>query len=103
MEKYEYQIFIGCDDKHLKREYVPQKELIDIVVNFFKRNNVDFSLFKMSGGYTHGKGYTTETSLRIIIIGINEQEVKLLSQKLKERINTDEVLITKTEIEYCFI
>ena len=49
MEKYEYQIIIGCDDKHLKREYVPQKELIDIVVNFFKRNNVDFSLFKMSG------------------------------------------------------
>ncbi len=55
------------------------------------------------GGYTHNKGYTTETSLRVIIIGINEEEVELLGERLKKKINTDTILITKTEIDYCFM
>ena len=55
------------------------------------------------GGYTHGKGYTTETSLRVILIGIREEEVYHLADELKRIINTDVVLIPKTEIEYCYI
>jgi hypothetical protein len=55
------------------------------------------------GGYTHDKGYTTETSLRVVIIGISEDEMTLLGTKLKEIVNTDTILITKTEIEYSFV
>ena len=55
------------------------------------------------GGYTHNKGYTTETSLRVIIIGISEDELIPLGIKLKEMVNTDTILITKTEMEYSFI
>ena len=60
-------------------------------------------MLKQLGGYTHNKGYTTETSFRIILIGINEEESILLGAKLKELINTDTILITKKEIEYCFL
>jgi hypothetical protein len=55
------------------------------------------------GGYTHGKGYTTETSLRVILIGIREEEVHRLADELKRIINTDAVLITKSDIEYCYV
>ena len=48
------------------------------------------------------KGYTTETSLRVVIIGLDEDEVTLLGEKLKEKINTDAVMITKTNVEYCY-
>ena len=55
------------------------------------------------GGYTYNKGYTTETSLRIIIIGIMEKEATVLGEKLKEKVNTDTIFITKSEIECCYI
>ena len=55
------------------------------------------------GGYTHNKGYTTETSLRVIIIGISEDELVALGDKLKQIINTDTILITRSEIEYSFM
>ena len=55
------------------------------------------------GGYTHNKGYTTETSLRVIFIGISEDELVALGDKLKQIINTDTILITRSEIEYSFM
>lgn len=65
--------------------------------------NICFSLLTQFGGYNHNKGYTTETSLRVVLIGAGEEEVSDLAQKLKEKINTDTVLITKSEIEYALI
>ena len=41
--------------------------------------------------------------MKVIIIGINEDEFLRLALKLKELINTDTILVTKTEIEYSFM
>ena len=75
----------------------------EILVEVCTESNICFSLLTQLGGYTHNKGYTTETSLRIIIIGISEDEIVLLGQKLREKVNTDTILISKTEIEYSFM
>lgn len=97
-----YEIFIGIKDKDSYEEILSIDDFKDLLREICVEKEINFSLLTQLGGYSHNKGYTTETSLRIIIIGINEQEVNLLSQELKKKINTDAVLITKTEIEYIF-
>ena len=97
-----YEIFIGLKDKDTYDEILNVDGFKNILSGICKEKKICFSLITQFGGYTHNKGYTTETSLRVIVIGINEDELVLLGLKLKELINTDTILITKTEIEYSF-
>ncbi|MBP5288390.1 MAG: hypothetical protein J6Z79_00770 [Clostridia bacterium] len=98
-----YEIFIGMKDKDSYREILSVKDFKNILTEICTEKRVCFSLLTQLGGYTHNKGYTTETSFRIVIIGFDEKEIALLGERLKQIINTDTILITKTEIEYCFI
>ena len=98
-----YEIFIGIKDKDNYMELLDVKDFMNILTEICTEKQISFSLLTQFGGYTHNKGYTTETSLRVVIIGIDEKEVVLLGEKLKQLINTDAVLITRTEIEYCFM
>ena len=100
---YKYEIFIGIKDKDSYQEILNAESFKKILVEVCTEKQISFSLLTQLGGYTHNKGYTTETSLRVIIIGINEDELMRLSLKLKELVNTDTILITKTEIEYSFM
>ena len=98
-----YEIFIGIKDKDSYKEILKAESFKEILVEVCTEKQISFSLLTQLGGFTHNKGYTTETSLRVIIIGISEEELMLLGMKLKELVNTDTILITKTEIEYSFI
>ncbi len=98
-----YEIFIGIKDKDSYQEILDVDDFKEILTEICATKEICFSLLTQMGGYTHNKGYTTETSLRVIIIGADEEEITRLGDRLKERINTDTVLITKTEIEYCFM
>jgi len=98
-----YEIFIGIKDKDSYQEILNTESFKEILVEVCTEKQISFSLLTQLGGFTHNKGYTTETSLRVIIIGISEEELMLLGMKLKELVNTDTILITKTEIEYRFI
>lgn len=98
-----YEIFIGLKDKDTYDEILNVDNFKDVLSKICTEKQISFSLLTQFGGYTHNKGYTTETSLRVIIIGINENELVLLGDKLKEIINTDTILITKTKIEYSFM
>ena len=98
-----YEIFVGLKDKDLYEEIFSVNKFKEILAEICTEKQISFSLLTQLGGYTHNKGYTTETSLRVIIIGINEEELVQLSVRLKEMINTDTVLITKTDIEYSFM
>lgn len=98
-----YEVFIGLKDKDTYDEIFNEETFRKALSEICKEKQISFSLLTQFGGYTHNKGYTTETSLRIIIIGIDEEEFILLGMKLKEIINTDTILVTKTEIEYSFM
>ena len=98
-----YEIFIGIKDKDSYQEILDVDDFKEILTEICATKEICFSLLTQMGGYTHNKGYTTETSLRVVIIGADEKEIMILGDRLKERINTDTVLITKTEIEYCFM
>lgn len=98
-----YEIYIGLKDKDTYEELLSVDSFKNLLVEICAEKQINFSMFTQLGGYDHNKGYTTETSFRIILIGINEEESILLGAKLKELINTDTILITKKEIEYCFL
>ena len=98
-----YEIFIGLKDKDTYDEILNVDNFKKILLEICAKKQICFTLLTQFGGYTHNKGYTTETSLRVIIIGISEDELISLSEKLKKMINTDTILITKTDIEYCFM
>ena len=98
-----YEIFIGLKDKDTYDEIFNVDNFRTILSEICTEKQISFTLITQFGGYTHNKGYTTETSLRIVIIGINEDELVSLGEKLKKLINTDTILITKTDIEYSFI
>lgn len=98
-----YEIFIGLRDKDTYDEIIDVDVFKTLLSEICTENEISFSLLTQFGGYAHNKGYTTETSLRVIIIGIREDELTTLGVKLKEMINTDTILITKTEIEYSFV
>ena len=98
-----YEIFIGLKDKDSYVEVLNVDDFKNIITQVCTHKQLSFSLMTQLGGYTHNKGYTTETSLRVVIIGADENEITVLAEWLKNKINTDAVLITKTEIEYCFM
>ena len=98
-----YEIFIGLKDKDTYDEILNVDSFKKVLSEICTEKHISFSLLTQFGGYSHNKGYTTETSLRVIIIGISEDELILLGKKLKDIINTDTILITKTEIEYSFM
>ena len=98
-----YEIFIGIKDKDSYQEHLGVEDFKEILTEICAEKEISFSLLTQLGGYTHNKGYTTETSLRVIIIGADEEEITRLGELLKERVNTDTILITRTAIEYCFM
>ena len=98
-----YEIFIGIKDKDSYEEILNVNDFKNILTEICTEKQIGFSLLTQFGGYTHNKGYTTETSLRIIIIGADEEEINILGERLKKKVNTDTILITKAQIEYCFM
>ena len=98
-----YEIFVGIKDKDSYEELLSVDDFKNILKEICVEKQINFSLITQLGGYTHDKGYTTETSMRVVIIGANKGEIKRIADWLKIRINTDTVLVTKTKIEYCFM
>ena len=98
-----HEIFVGIRDKDSYEEILSVEDFKQILTEICTEKEIGFSMIKQMGGYSHNKGYTTETSLRIVLIGIDEDEVDRIGEKLKSKVNTDTILITRAEIEYCFV
>ena len=54
-ENTEYQIYIGCHDSQLRGELVSEDELRAMVVEFFKKKEMAFSMFSAKGGYLYNE------------------------------------------------
>lgn len=98
-----YEIFIGLKNKDSYQEIFNIKDFEKALTFVCKEKEINFSLITQLGGYKHNKGYTTETSLRVILIGASLDEVIELGKWLKEKVNTDTIMITSSEIEYALI
>lgn len=97
MEKYE--IYIGLKDKDSYLEEFNMDDIAKMLVSCCSREKIAFSATQQLGGYEHNKGYTTETSVKITLIGADRCLAEKLGLKLKEIIGTDTIMITKEECE----
>lgn len=102
MNGVKYEIYVGLKDQETYEEIFDPEIFAKVLAKKCHNKEIGFSLTTQLGGYTHNKGYVTETSLRVTLIGVNEEEVNELGAYLKELINTDTILVTKEECEYLF-
>ena len=96
-ETTEFEIYIGCNDSQIQDEIVSREELEDIVVSFFERNNIDFSLLHANGGYLSKDGiFVLEDSLCISIIGDSDLDILELARNLSMYMNQETAMVIKT-------
>ena len=103
-DNIEYQIYIGCHDSQLRDELVSDDELKEMVADFFRRKEIDFSMFSAKGGYLHEDGtFISENSLCINIIGSQEMDIIRLAKNLSMYMNQECSMIVKDIIkaEFC--
>ena len=99
----EYQLFIGFHDYATNDEFVKVNELENVVINFFKRENVDFTLLKNEGGYLYNnKQFVMEHSLCVNIIGASEEEMVRLAKSLSMYMNQESVLLVRSPMQSLF-
>lgn len=101
--KEKYDIYIGLKDKETYTEYLTTSDFKRVLENYCGENKIAFSLITLRGGYKHNKGYVTENSLRVELVGADYQIAKKMAVWLKEKINTDTVMITKENVEAVYI
>lgn len=97
-----YELYIGLKDKSTYEEVFSIEDFIKFLSAYCSEDKIGFSMVNQLGGYSHDKGYVTETSLRITLFGIEEDAVQKLGQSLKELVNTDTIMITGEDCEYGF-
>lgn len=102
-KKTEYQIYIGCRDRYTDDEVVSEDELREMIVQFFRRKKIDFSVFSAKGGYIHHDGrFVSENSLCINIIGPEDLDILWLAKGLSMYMNQECSLVTKDIIKTYF-
>lgn len=102
-ENIEYQIFIGGQDPHVFDEIVSHDNLKDMVVDFFRRKKIDFTVFSAKGGYISETGrYVSENTLCINIIGADNLNIIKLAKSLAMFMNQEHPLVVKNIVKAKF-
>jgi len=99
----QHEIYIGIKDKDSYEEIITVEEFKEMLADICAAKNIGFTLLTQVGGYSHNLGYTTETSLRIVVIGADEDEIFELGERLKKQVNTDTILIARSEVEFLYL
>lgn len=96
----EFEIYIGCNDSQIQGEVVSREELEDLVVSFFDRYNIDFSLVQAEGGYLSEDGvFVLEDSLCISIIGDSDLDILGLTRSLSMYMNQETAMVVKNYVK----
>lgn len=92
-----YNIYIGLKDKETLLKEVSYEEFIEILSNICTGYNIGFSAKTMNGGYLNDMGeYILEESLELTLVGANEEQVMNIANTLKEKVNQESIIVTKT-------
>ncbi len=99
-DNIEYQIFIGCKDSMLQREVTGEHELREILTLYFEREQIDFTLVSVQGGFLQEDGrFITENTLCIDIIGASDLDIVRLAKNLSMLMNQECILIVKNPLQ----
>lgn len=103
MKRKKYEIYIGLKDQDTYEEIFTVEDFVKILSEHCIEKRIGFSVLQQVGGYSHNLGYVTETSVRITLFGISEDEVVSMGDDLKKLVNTDTIMITSEESEYFYL
>lgn len=98
-----YEIYVGLKDQDSYEEIFDPYYFSKVISQIGSTHKFGFSLTTQLGGYTHKKGYVTETSLRITLVGLEKEKVYKIGDILKELVNTDTIMITCEDVFYNFV
>ena len=102
-DAFEYQIYIGCRDRQTRGSLVKEQGLREMVVSFFRRKKIDFSVLSAKGGYRFDDGsFVVEDTLCIDIIGALEMDIIGLARSLSMFMNQENVLVTRSPLKRSF-
>ena len=100
----ETRIYIGLNDSVTKKQIFETNTYISILKKVCFAYRTPFSFSVEEGGYFHETGeYTNETSLVLVLIGVEQETVNEIAKDLCAFFNQESVLITENSIRAYFI
>ena len=100
MKKYE--IYVGLNDKDTGKEKLTSDDFARILSEICANRKIGFTMSTQFGGYAHNQGYVVENSLKVTLLNIEEEQVEEIGRILKERINTDTIMITSEDCMFYY-
>lgn len=95
-----YSLYLGLNDKDTKTQKIDTLEAYKILCNLLKSYNIEgFTVYNAHGFYVHDDGtFTTENTLKIELMFINEKTVDDIIKQLKIIFNQESVIKQVEEV-----
>ena len=94
-----FTLYLGLNDKDTKLQKISTIEAYKICNNILLNYTEGATIFEANGIYKHNNGeIVIEKTLRIELMFINEETIKLIVNDLKKAFNQESVIIQKNII-----
>ena len=99
-----YTLYVGLNDKDLKRQIIPTSECQMIVNNTIYALTDGGTVYPAYGVYKHDNGVKVlENTIKIELTDVNDTTVSNVIDTLKKALNQESIMCEKRVIEYEFI
>ena len=100
----EHRIYIGLNDAETGEQKFETERYLETLKEVCRNYQAAFSVDIEEGGYYHEDGqYTEETSLVLVLIGIDREKVQGIAKDLCALFHQESVLVTEDVIDGRFI
>ena len=92
-------LYVGLNDKETKKQEIETIEAFKIVSNLITTLTDGGTIYSAQGIYNHDNGQIViENTLRIELIGIEENNLKQLATTLKQVLNQETIIIQREQV-----
>ena len=92
-------LYVGLNDKETKKQEIETIEAFKIVSNLITTLTDGGTIYNAQGIYKHDNGQIViENTLRIELIGIEENNLKQLVTTLKQVLNQESIIIQRENV-----
>ena len=100
----ESRIYVGLNDAETKEQKFETETCLDMLKDVCRRHHVAFSVDVETGGYYHEDGeYTEEKTLVLMMIDVEQERVKEISEELCSLFHQESVLVTEDRVRGYFV
>lgn len=105
MKMKKYNLYIGLNDKDIKKQIYSETEAKEKTIKILSNNNINaLTMYKTLGVFTHEDGTKTiEKSLKVELLEVKEDDVLNSIKELKKKLNQESIILEIEEKEIYFI